>query len=43
MGILPEFRGQGLGQRMLEHCIALARQAGVTLFIAMLELNNLRH
>jgi ribosomal protein S18 acetylase RimI-like enzyme len=30
MGVLPEFRGQGLGQRLLENCIAIARQAGVT-------------
>jgi ribosomal protein S18 acetylase RimI-like enzyme len=30
MGVLPEFRGQGLGQRLLESCMAIARQVGVT-------------
>ncbi|MCL1960967.1 MAG: GNAT family N-acetyltransferase [Desulfovibrionaceae bacterium] len=30
MGVVPEFRGQGVGQRLLESCLALARQAGIT-------------
>jgi ribosomal protein S18 acetylase RimI-like enzyme len=30
MGVLPAFRGQGLGRRLLESCLALARQAGIT-------------
>lgn len=30
MGILPEFRGQGLGQRLFDNCITLAQQAGIT-------------
>jgi ribosomal protein S18 acetylase RimI-like enzyme len=30
MGVLPEFRGQGLGQRLLESCMAIARRVGVT-------------
>lgn len=30
MGVLPEYRGQGLGQRLLESCIALAREGGIT-------------
>ncbi len=30
MGLLPEFRGCRLGQRLLESCIAIAREAGIT-------------
>lgn len=30
MGVLPEFRGQGIGWRLLESCLNLAHQAGIT-------------
>jgi len=30
MGVLPEYRGQGIGRRLLENCLTLARQGGVT-------------
>jgi ribosomal protein S18 acetylase RimI-like enzyme len=30
MGVHPDFRGQGLGQRLLSACIAKARQQGIT-------------
>jgi len=30
MGVLPEFRGQGIGRRSIESCLPLARQAGIT-------------
>jgi RimJ/RimL family protein N-acetyltransferase len=30
MGVLPEFRGQGVGKRLLESCLDLARRAGIT-------------
>jgi ribosomal protein S18 acetylase RimI-like enzyme len=30
MGVLPEYRGRGLGQRLLESCIAAAKSKGIT-------------
>ena len=30
MGLLPAYRGQGLGARLLDDCIERARQAGIT-------------
>jgi ribosomal protein S18 acetylase RimI-like enzyme len=30
MGVLPEFRGQGIGRRLLESCIAKAWSKGIT-------------
>jgi ribosomal protein S18 acetylase RimI-like enzyme len=30
MGLLPAYRGQGIGRRLLEACLAQARQAGIT-------------
>ncbi|HEX05459.1 MAG TPA: GNAT family N-acetyltransferase [Bacteroidetes bacterium] len=29
MGVIPEYRGMGYGQRMLEHCIEHAKDAGI--------------
>lgn len=29
MGLLPKWRGQGLGRRLMQECFALARQAGI--------------
>jgi ribosomal protein S18 acetylase RimI-like enzyme len=30
MGLLPEYRGRGLGRRLLESCVARAKDAGIT-------------
>jgi len=30
MGLLPAYRGQGIGRRLLEACLVAARQAGIT-------------
>lgn len=30
MGLLPAYRGQGIGRRLLEACLVQARQAGIT-------------
>ncbi len=30
MGLLPEYRGKGLGQRLLEACLARAKEVGLT-------------
>ncbi|MEM7769883.1 MAG: GNAT family N-acetyltransferase [Cyanobacteria bacterium P01_A01_bin.37] len=40
LAVRPEFRGQGLGTRLLQHCIEQAKQAGVSALFINVDMKN---
>ncbi len=40
MGLVPEYRGQGLGRQLVQHALWVARQAGASRMVAAVDLAN---